>query len=55
MGAVSAFTIGNYHCKPLMTDVIVIYLIDVTAIHQVNESIQKKQKGIFINQNTEDT
>ena len=24
MGAVSAFTTGNYHCKPLMTDVIVI-------------------------------
>ena len=25
MGAVSAFTTGNYHCKPLMTDVIVIH------------------------------
>ena len=24
MGAVSAFHTGNYHCKPLMTDVIVI-------------------------------
>ena len=25
MGAVSAFTTGNYHGKPLMTDVIVIH------------------------------
>ena len=25
MGAVSTFTAGNYHCKPLMTDVIVIH------------------------------
>ena len=25
MGTVSAFTAGNYHCKPLMTDVIVIH------------------------------
>ena len=25
MGAVSAFTTGNYHCKPLMTDDIVIH------------------------------
>ena len=25
MGAVSAFTAGNYHCKPLMTDVVVIH------------------------------
>ena len=25
MGAVSTFTTGNYHCKPLMTDVIVIH------------------------------
>ena len=24
MGAVSAFTTGNYHCKPPMTDDIVI-------------------------------
>ena len=36
MGAVSAFTTGNYHCKPQMTDVIVIHMIDVTVIHQVN-------------------
>ena len=35
MGAVSAFTKGNYHCKPLMTDVIVIHTTDVTVIHQV--------------------
>ena len=25
MGAVSVFTTGNYHCKPLMTDVTVIH------------------------------
>ena len=25
MGAVSAFTTGNYHCKLLMTDVIIIH------------------------------
>ena len=36
MGAVSAFTAGNYHFKPLMTDVIVIHMTDVTVIHQVN-------------------
>ena len=36
MGAVSAFTTGNFHCKPLMTDVIVIHITDVTVIHQVN-------------------
>ena len=36
MGTVSAFTTGNYHCKPLMTDVIVIHMTDVTVIHQVN-------------------
>ena len=36
MGTVSTFTIGNYHRKPLMTDVIVIHVTDVTAIHQVN-------------------
>ena len=34
MGAVSAFTTGNYHCKPLMTDVIVI--------HQVNLEVRLK-------------
>ena len=34
--AVSAFTTGNYHCKPLMTDVLVIHMTDVTVIHQVN-------------------
>ena len=27
MGAKSAFTTGNYHCKPLMTDVIVIHRV----------------------------
>ena len=27
IAAVSAFTTGNYHCKPLTTDVIVIYNI----------------------------
>ena len=26
MGAVSAFTTGHYHYKPLMTDVIVIHI-----------------------------
>ena len=36
MGAVTAFTTGNYHCKPLMTDVTVIHMADVTVIHQVN-------------------
>ena len=36
MGAVTAFTTGNYHFKPLMTDVIVIHMTDVTVIHQVN-------------------
>ena len=36
MSAVSAFTIGNYHCKPLMADVIVIHMADVAVIHQVN-------------------
>ena len=25
MGAVSAFTTGNNHCKPLMTDVVLIH------------------------------
>ena len=25
MGAVSAFSTGNCHCKPLMTDVIIIH------------------------------
>ena len=34
MGVVSTFTTGNYHCKPLMTDVIVIYMTDVTVIYQ---------------------
>ena len=29
MGAVSAFTTWTYHCKPLMTDVIVIHMTDV--------------------------
>ena len=33
MGAVSAFTAGNYHCKPLMTDVIVTHMTDVTVKH----------------------
>ena len=36
MGAVSAFSAGNCHCKPLMTDVIVIHMTNVTVIHQVN-------------------
>ena len=36
MVAVSAFTTGNYHCKPPMTDVIVIHMTDVTVINQVN-------------------
>ena len=36
IGAVSAFTAGNYHSKPLMTDVTVIHMTDVTVIHQVN-------------------
>ena len=36
MDAVSAFTTKNYHCKPLMTDVIVIHMTGVTVIHQVN-------------------
>ena len=36
VGVVSAFTTGNYQCKPLMTDVIVIYMTDVTVIYQVN-------------------
>ena len=36
MAAVSAFTTGNYHCKPLMTDVIVFHMNDVTVIYQVN-------------------
>ena len=33
MGVVSAFTTGKYHCKPLMTDVIVIHMTDVQVIH----------------------
>ena len=36
MGTVSAFTTGNYHCNPPMTDVIVIHMTDVTVIRQVN-------------------
>ena len=36
MGAVSAFTTENHHCKPLMTDVIFIHMTDVTVIRQVN-------------------
>ena len=36
MGAMSAFTAGDYNCKPLMTDVIVIHMADITVIHQVN-------------------
>ena len=37
MTAVSALTTGNYHCKPLMADdVIVIHITDATIIHQVN-------------------
>ena len=36
MGAVSAFTTENYHCKPLMTDVIVIHMTDIIVIHHVN-------------------
>ena len=36
MVAVGVFTTGNYHCKPLMTDVIVIHMTDFTVIHQVN-------------------
>ena len=32
MSAVRAFTTGNNHCKPLMTDVIVIHMTDVTVI-----------------------
>ena len=39
MSAVSAFTTGNYHCKPLMTDVVVVHMTDVTIIHQVNMSV----------------
>ena len=31
MGTVSVFTTGNYHCKPLMTDVIVIDMTDVIS------------------------
>ena len=33
MGAVSVFTTENYHCKPVMTDVIVIHTTDVIVIH----------------------
>ena len=36
MGAVSAFTTENYHCKPLMTDVILIHMTDIIVIHHVN-------------------
>ena len=36
MGAVSAFTTGNYHCEPVMTDVIVFHMTDVTVIYHVN-------------------
>ena len=36
MGAVSAFATGNYHCKTLVTDVIVIHMTDVTVIRQVD-------------------
>ena len=36
MGAVSAFIAGNYHCKPLMTDAIVVHMTNVTAIHQLS-------------------
>ena len=34
MGAVSAFTTGENHCKPLMTGVIVIHITDVTVINK---------------------
>ena len=36
MGAVSTFTTENCHCKPLITDVIVIHMTDVTVIHHIN-------------------
>ena len=36
MGAVSTFATPNYHCEPLMTDVIIVHMTDVTVIHQVN-------------------
>ena len=36
MGAVSAFTIGSYHCKPLMTDAV--------AIHNLANGSLKKWK-----------
>ena len=32
MGAVSAFTTGNYHCNPLMADVIVIHIKHISAV-----------------------
>ena len=32
MGAVSAFTTGNNHCKPLMTDAIIISMTDFIVI-----------------------
>ena len=35
MGTVSAFTTGDYHWKPLMTDAVVIYMTGVTVIHQM--------------------
>ena len=35
MGAVSAFTTGNYCCKPLMTDLTVIHMTNVAVIHQM--------------------
>ena len=41
MGAVSAFTTGNYHCKPLMTDVIVIQGINVSCVCSVQRLMVK--------------
>ena len=35
-GHYERFYYRNYHCKPLMTDVIVIDMTGVTVIHQVN-------------------
>ena len=41
MGAVSAFTAGNYHCKPLMTDVIVTHISLMTSLfHHLDNSCQ---------------
>ena len=57
VGAVSAFTTGNYHCKPLMTDRIVIHMTDGILIHSTPTREQQNNNaqnvcGIILGENT---